>query len=1710
MRNDSYGVFDIKLISMDNEEDVTTLQWFNHMTKYGMDRMLNILAGKIDGGFANYIRIGTSTNPIDYASNDIEDVVFGYYEPNGVWDKNIESTVLYTEFHRNILQPGKYTQMAIYHKDMVTGEMNLVAAASGTIETRENTWVMIGHSITTDTTPLVIETTHSGVPVNISLTTGNPFVLIKSLYQHPDKVAIVASENSPETGHLLGNMSVSDWNEFYAIPIKVSITNNRTYVKKIDVITCLNYKGLGYANISDELPGSELSYNNYLFQLDLSTPVYLLPGETLTLSIGFTAQFGTNFNSLDNFVGRYTGLGYTTEFWSKDYSAYWILLDSTSNTNVSGSYSNGYTYTIRNQRKDIPYLFKRGGNNHLNAHWGAVTTNTGLTGIDVNIVATYNYLTRELTVIDPPSDLGYVRVFTELPFYATSYDSVLVNGKMTIPTRMKVRGRLKVQYIDTAGNKSNIVSIKSADIVYTPTKDINVISINRKPQAFYMGSYLSDNYQSSYFSFKYQNLDTSFVGRGDLPAELVDTGDTWRAGYTDYNHAKIPEDKTHIVIRKDGLCYYQEISTIPDVTDVGLITTYNGVSENHLVKALPVMYPEYFKTGVNQGNVIATMPDDGEVVFIERGPNGHEKVLFSKTVTAGEVVKENIENLFNPHQFDTYLFVHFRKDGYLSEGWTFEYMGSTYLPSSPTDFNLDLGTMRLTGPVSAVTKKIAIKHWNIPVYETEIPVDRRWVDIDLSAYLQPNKQYVLWFVGNDGVYSAHGQVLNPNTIDPLPPAISDLSMLTGDVNLSPGNNSYMALPKPNFMKYGIDKFAGEINGEPIINKTAVELGYGHWECAIETLNWKVKFRHVGTYTGNNGVHLTGNSVEDYISADWSGANPAEIKFRMWTDWLPYYHSGLDAFITSVNKHTAVYDRHNSPFENNDSSIGVTVHEQNGYYREMIDYKSPYNSWAGFGGGKYFNNDYVQSINPKFMGSLPFNLAHNKLDTLNIYINGVLATVTPTLTDGVMTSVLISTPDITFSYAEAPGARWVLESPTVDTYTADDVIKIDFVNTVGLNRSDWYYFKQKYGIYITEYYFRAEPSFDFHIWSNREAATITVYYKPNANIPEYPIFTSISPYNNAVSGFCLFPTESWYAVDYLVGGFYIDNQLATRTETSNGFTLSANGVIINVTHSDSGFIFIMDEASASGDHVFTYVKKSFEVNYVTVYDELAVTEEGYNYGYNDLYMLGININKNGNRVTPLIVEELPLGEVDPADIRPYFVANDTIRASLDDFADMFEVNGLPITQVYYRDVALLVIGEEPYPDTYVEDLNDLSDYTYLIYNPSNSILYIPPGTTGRYEITLKDKRVISSNNKNVASGVKYFVKAYDIKTFDYREDPTGNNWKGYSWFYHAKIILDNTDFNEYGDGNGIVVPASTITSYSQSPNIFLNVVDLYDYWISYRLDNDLEVPDESDVQAFNEWIVIEYGAWLNNQLEITIDGELADISVVTSNYEWPGVHGINIVSPNKAIYIGHDDNKYEGYYDADTRDYLTGQTSIRVVTKELHDIRYVKHAARNLDIWSNTLTPYRTDYSHLQYLLNGYYYKFVLDVNVGINPPKPPAQQGEVSLFPPNDESVIIGLDGEFDIYVDGQLLTSTEMDLYWAEYVNNMEGDIVVDVSEDEFHSSRWAGHESVEILIDSETDIYVDGVLLLENVGPHDLYDGQIIDDVQIKIDGGDESLPS
>lgn len=1698
MKKSSYGIFTIEQVNENDPSDVITNTGFNSFTEAGYDRLIAIMSGAIDEKFSNYIKVGNGPNNYNYAySTDIQNPVYGYNDPNAGFNKDnfLEGNYILSNFARSALPPGQYTEIGIYWKETPVSTPVLLAAANVKFTVSVGYKQRLSHAVFQNTNNrefnlgsfILEDDVGYKRRIQYSATWFDNIYNISRVILQPENCLVIGNKASAwGLSHLVGRLKISEPNSAGNFIIQVKLTNDRSSTVEIDEI---------YVNSNDILLENENwdGYGGKHLVIKLDQSIFIEPGKTICVDFNIKLNLDSQFTQLNVNWARSTL--YNVDYYNHSYrsgesSPSWYYRNGDTATNTTRS---GYWTTTYNSQSLIP------NNDVGTVSFGGVSrVLPGNRETEGDIVTAWvNYNTKEIHVSEIPNNLAYFRVFTDLPRSTLGFEANAINNVLNIPPMLNIGQRMFIQHVYNDGTKG-IISQVMTEPVSTDTLSkfgFSIYNENKLLERFIYNDYYNDPIRWT--------LAMSVVEHGIIKPELdiLDgTSIEWQQSLNKYDISGF----THIIkrfkpdpINQPNLYHYEYImiSEIPRIESVTKDDLMLDVTDYNLPTIRPIVEPKFGDLGIPYSNFEFYFPDNGKVVWVVSRPNGEINDVGEITGVKGEKASVNIDSLFNPHTCGC-LLAYFEKNGVRSEPYIVR-NGTQTLPMDPI-FEYDPINNKFVGPIPQYTFKIAIKRHNVPVVEYEIDMDRIWFDNELPFLPDSDKQYQVYAVTKDGYYCENPLIINPDVVDILPPPIINLSK-PDEFNVPTGSGYGDNYPKPNFLKYGTESFAGEINDEPIIEKTIIQYSDRIWLCEVATLNYSARWYINKGWESRDITITVGDKAYTKNLVMYNNGFSVLSKIVMWTTWLEYDKVGFDCFITSD-----WFERYYfcmKPFVNSSQNIASTLYEQNGYYRQIVvkqDSSSYYTYWPAV--PKIYNHDAVFESNPHYTAWLSMKLTKDSLAKFLITIDGETPVITRVLEGNEIVKTVLTTSKYTFEHDYIPGSKWVL-TRHVDPIDSDTVIKIRMGHTVAVETNSsakWPYFSNDNGFFVNPDYINYLPEWGGYLLKVRTTdgwlINYSFYYKPVNDISPKKLDILPSWNNPSIKDLrvTLYSNNTGNPL-WTTKKFYIDQTEATviHDPITDSYSISTNDVKFSMVRApDNGMYFdiTLTECADNLSHDLVIASTSYESGWISTYDNnyLSSRNEWDGYWAIEYRNQLARFSMDGIQTTPLTWKLLPDVVIDPSDINDVFVMKNNNWSSIQNDV-IATINGIP-AQVYSwysidenRSVELAFTTAED-PDNLTED-----DITIIL--DKNSFGFISTWKTkpGIYEVQVQED---SLGYTWYQTTVEILSQAFNISSIT----TVSRDNRKYS---KLGFILDTTTFET--DLDNIVWTGNTYSDREYLVDCYTTIN--YDYLFEkysqslYDEVNEIHPWDDLDDTGILNYLIEHFNTWVADKLDVKLNDLSATVEFVfDDNPDTPWYVEFN--NGDSIIRFNYYANKWLTQDNDDIMQKCTLEINVLPIRNLIDDRSdaYFKDYLNQSGIFD--------DFDNISYSLerHGYFYKSGMKLFLGYEPPiiidpePEPIEDGELPVYPPNPLSVDFALDGGFDIYIDGEWYAtyvddanSFADDINWNRD-NTPEFGLEATITENEIGSARYNGHTSGLIEVEGNVDIYINDVLAFEDMSADDI----------------------
>ena len=1522
MKTNSYGIFTMELVDDKSPEDVTIFRGFNALTPEGFARLGKILAGETNEKFANYVKLGTGKlveNPTDLTTP-----IFGYNDPTGSWDKDTRNS-FYTGFNRTTIPPARFKEVGLFWEDE-NKEKTLLAYAD--IDMNITTGAVLktlGHqlSIRSWAESNFIDIDGKSYSYSLAGVVNGDF--LKRGLQTPERYTVFTGSGQQFGTRLIGSFLCSKANTLGEYHIKLVVKNYLDAPVAINEVIIDGGTARGWDVYSQKVEFVQYStYStttrfNRMITLLFNRDIILEPNKEITL--GFTLNNNDTHNLLPirNPIRRDSNVNNAQSLSTTSYeeSRYMYNRKEVSFTKYSTS---GWSTTTRHYTStalsnDVYYCNTNLTSEVSQGRWmvgvNEVTSALPMPGM------TYDYDTREITLATVPETIALVRVFTDLPNSPIGYEAAPVNGKITLPADLYISGEIWAQWLDTNKAKSSIRRIDTTPLPENVSK-LGFIKLT-DTKLMVMWTYRNVNYVDGYIPdicrMGVITDTTTYVHNG-----LYDVIPTFVSGTTTYidemqtfsaTHKHIVTTYTNPV---DGTVKYHVtyIDQIPSVDSLGVVSgpLASEPYENELV--IPNLIKPSYST-----NFRCIAPDDGEVLIFSRGPNNTTKEIITYPVVKDEVLDEYIGELFNPYSAGLTFFAVFKQGDNQSQ--PFRLTSGNTIPYDP-DLTYDPVTNKLSGPMPLYCYKLAIKRWNVPVAEIEVDMDSVWLDIVLPFTPDPTKKYQVYAVSSKTVYSENPCYINGGLEDPIHTPLVDLSKPT---DYSQASNYTGILPAPNFVKYGTEAFAGELNGEPIIKKTCVQYNDRMWKCTIESLNWKHRFMIVRSYQHSDYYN---NTIDDEFWAFGLPSSPEDVgtsyRLTIWTTWLPYDKYGFDAYLSISANY--VYNRGTIPYVSNETTPAMTVYEQNGYYRQVMD--SYYWSWYGnYSKGHIHNFDLEYATNPKNSAFINMKIAKVDLTGLYISIDGEQAIVSHIKdeTDNIV-KARIATTKYVFEHGYLPNDIWeIVENNSGKEITDSTTIKILLGHTKSLEGSKIFpWLTMADGTKITDItYTNYSHWCNAYIWNTTRHFSLGWYLKPTIGYKAFPYFNVNNTDSTLYKSLQLSIHNSVHASFQMSSMvFFIDGEKAlpdVDTITDTEFYIGSGDTRVRVVKSDSYTYQFFIESNDTDAHEFLIYSTSYSSAWLSIsnldYRSANISATNNLDNWSDIY--SFRMATVGSYGTPLTYEPIPdldVSKLEPvAIINGYDLTTDSNFSGFSNWSEVVSINGIIAEQA--DEVELLNNDNISWDNAYVIYVEDVP--VYLLKYDNKYYIYTTI-TDQIFDIQVQTSDISNSNSDYI--GLGDYVNLPDVVGVAYIDPLNRNN-------YNAKIAF-RIDTSLYEDDD-VSIPEPNfdkfeLTSYDNycglmiSPDFWDNIYQAY-YRAdtTYTEDGEAIEPDYGERSEFPYYYIDAANRAISDgYFKFRLNGVDADATAVLQgdpeNYLWWAI----IISTSELSILHNYD--YGEFYDID--------------------------------------------------------------------------------------------------------------------------------------------------------------------------------------------------
>lgn len=1181
MKNSSYGVFEINVLGP-NDEVVETVKAYNDFTVKGFEYLIDYInktkytsvgtgnepEERTNPPYARYVKMGLGKSPTTVDMTDLEEPVFGYYAP--LTESSIGGNNIYTAFTRLGLAAGEYCEIGLFDVDEDGKPTDMLCRATMFFDSRtsdvlkprtfkleEKQQIHVGYNIftanlTTTSYRLPLADSHHDIRQVSAMESLNAMIPAggsgSSIVGHDSHFIYTAS-------YLRTYLtSDADWGAGRYAKLEIlkdsevagrrifNVTIDNPYTNPIMVGAVKIRKG------TRQLRTSEVSYrtdSGHVFQVHPAISV--APGKQLRLQfihdIGIGPKSGVSpFASSAAYFTTPVKLASSYSSNERQQVPVGIkeieLLGPEGNpvaktASITGTPPAIWSWTVRNNTYfNNNFILKQVARTHDGTELAPVYFLPPVTTTAIYSAPGVTYVRGEQPAIrSTPSvaTITHLRIYTNES--ATEYTDVPITALnvanlFTIPTTPYTvnTGRLWCRWVGTAGI-GNIAQLNLG--VSAPCHEVF-----KEPQD-------ANNY--------YLHISRDVAGMNPITV-LKDDGTIVRTLSNEYHSSGgtyisgLVTDAQSIrydTYGPDGISVITVTKRVVDLPDVPHVQVIDNdlpelVAYAEGVKSTPTPMELRVYEGASENFLTVIAPGDGELRFYT-GSRGD----VVRTVPCKKLERVSITNLRRTIELSSRGPLEVSYFDGVNESYTIKHY--TTLPGRPDAVEIDYDPVenRLLASVGYNTTTIRITRWLVPVIDIPVEAGQTEVDVLLTVDLDPSARYEVYALSPEGYHSEIPAVIYPENEDPLDPPLIDLEKPVGIPSPTTNSATY-GVPMPNFAVYGVDAFAGEIHGEPIIHKTCDEVEPGRWKCEVGSLNWTSKFQ-----LWDSEIHDSSSNVlaQEGYSATLGSSSlaPQWSAFSMWSTWVRYDWGGFNVFVETGN----IY----KPTSPNAQTIGSMAQQHTGYYRVGWYARNVYNS-SGEGVLLYDHEVSFNGASSKYTNKVDM-LVLEKADLENyqfIKINGVFADVSRVFdpVTNALVKTVISTPEYTFEHSNELNATWQLvNDPGIigDSEWVNRYIRIQlggpYQGTSSSSRHSHFRRGASMEGMSTAYLSSHQSS-----WSNAFAylnsgrMSWSFYYKPWAGVTPIPYRPADRPSNMSFSD-VVFNTWQDYQVDVGSFKFYID-------------------------------------------------------------------------------------------------------------------------------------------------------------------------------------------------------------------------------------------------------------------------------------------------------------------------------------------------------------------------------------------------------------------------------------------------------------------------------------------------------------------------------------------------------------------------------------------
>ena len=1056
MKNSSYGVFEINVLGL-NDEVVETFKAYNDFTVKGFEYLIDYInrtkytegsddKTRANPAYARYVKMGLGKSPTTVDMNDLEEPVFGYYAP--YTESNTNGGNIYTAFSRLGLAPGDYCEIGLFDVDEDGNPTDMLCRAtlffdsttsdvlkprSFKIEEHQQIYIayrIITANLTSASYRLPLTESQHDISQTSAMESLNAFRYMGNTNNDPDTdshFVYTASYTRSST------MTSNDWRTGRYAKLEIlkdpDIPGRRIFNITIDnpYTNPVTVGGVKVRKCTRQLSTDRVYYeadSGHMFQVH--PVINIAPGKRLRLQfiqdIGIGPQTGVSpYASVAAYFTTPVKLASSYSSNERQQVPRGIkeieLFGPEGNpvaktASISGTPAAIWSWTVSNNTYfNNNFILKQVTRNHDGSELAPVYFLPPVSSTAIYTVPGVSYIRgAEPALRATPSvaTMTHLRIYTNES--ASEYSDIPITtlntaNLFTIPqTPFTINtSHLWCRWVGTAGI-GNIAQINLG--VTAPCHEIHKERKDETTFYLHVTRDLAGSNPITVLTAEGAVVRTLSNSYYTNPGEYI-TGlvtDTQSIRYDTYG----PDGISVITVTK-------RVVDLPDIPHVQVIDNDlpELVAYAEGVKSTPTPMELRVYEGASENFLTVIAPGDGELRFYT---GGRPDVV--RTVPCKKLERISITNLRRTIELTSRGPLEVSYFDGVNESYTIKHY--TTLPGRPDAVEIDYDPVenRLLASVGYNTTTIRITRWLVPVIDIPVQVGQTEVDVLLTVDLDPSARYEVYALSTEGYHSEIPAVIYPENEDPLDPPLIDLEKPDGIPSPTTNSATY-GVPMPNFAVYGVDAFAGEIHGEPIIHKTCDEVEPGRWKCEVGSLNWTSRFQ-----LWDSEIHDSSSNTlaQEGYSATLGSSSlaPKWSSFTMWSTWVRYDWGGFNAFVESGN----IY----KPSSPNAQTVGSMAQQHTGYYRVAWYARNVYNS-SSTGVLLYDHEVNFNEVSSKYTNKVDM-LVLEKADLENyqfIKINGVFADVSRVFdpVTNALVKTVISTPEYTFEHSNELNATWQL-------------------------------------------------------------------------------------------------------------------------------------------------------------------------------------------------------------------------------------------------------------------------------------------------------------------------------------------------------------------------------------------------------------------------------------------------------------------------------------------------------------------------------------------------------------------------------------------------------------------------------------------------------------------------------------------------------------